>query len=190
MKKMLIPALLLLLFAACNSNASKTESATTSDTAATAAAPAPKIDYAYMPSGHQPDNWDRGDLKNLELVLRSLKAWENGNVDEALSYFGDSVQVAFDEFEAKLSKDSLLKVFSPQRKSYATLNIHMSDYETVTSKDKKDNWVTLWYKQIWTDAKGKKDSVSVVDDLKIENGKIVIIDEKTRRYPKAKGKMK
>jgi hypothetical protein len=188
MKRMLIPALVSLLFASCNSNSSKTETAATGDTAATATAAAANIDYAYMPGDREPNSWEMGDPKNLELVLKSLKAWENGNLDEALSPFGDSVEVAFDGFEAKLSKDSLLKVFGPQRKSYASLRIHMNDYETVTSKDKKENWVTLWYKQVWTDTKGKTDSVSVVDDLKIENGKIVVLDEKIRHYPAPKAK--
>lgn len=59
----------------------------------------------------------------------------------------------------------------------------MNDYESVISKDKKDEWVTLWYKQITTDKKGKVDSISVVDDIKIENGKITVLDEKSRKFP-------
>ena len=62
----------------------------------------------------------------------------------------------------------------------------MDDYETVTSKDKKDNWVSLWYTQIMTDKKGNADSVYNMDDLKIDNGKIVVLDQKTRKFPKAK----
>jgi hypothetical protein len=184
MKSMLASALLLLFFAACNSSAPKTETAATTDTAAKA--PEVKIDYAYMPGDRQPNSWEMGDPKNLELVLKSLKAWENGNVEEAISYFADSARVAFDGFEGKLSKDSILAMFGRDRKNFATMKIHMSDYETVTSKDKQENWVTLWYKQVWTDAKGKKDSLSVVDDVKVENGKVVELDEKIRHYPKPK----
>ena len=33
---------------------------------------------------------------------------------------------------------------------------------------------------------GKKDSVSVIDDLKIEKGKIVELEENTRKFPKKK----
>jgi hypothetical protein len=32
----------------------------------------------------------------------------------------------------------------------------------------------------------KKDSVSVIDDLKIEKGKIVELEENTRKFPKKK----
>jgi hypothetical protein len=54
----------------------------------------------------------------------------------------------------------------------------MDDWESVISSDKKSEWVTLWYKQTVTDKKGHIDSMSVVDDAKIVNGKIVVLDEK------------
>ena len=64
----------------------------------------------------------------------------------------------------------------------------MQDWISVISKDKKSEWVTLWYKEILTDKNGKSDSVNVVDDAKIENGKIVILDEKVQHFPPAKKK--
>jgi hypothetical protein len=92
------------------------------------------------------------------------------------------VQVAWDGFDAKVSKDSLRQLF---KHDYA-VEIKMDDYEAVTSKDKKDNWVSLWYTQVTTDKNGKVDSVFTMDDVKIENGKISRLDEKTRKFPKAK----
>jgi len=59
----------------------------------------------------------------------------------------------------------------------------MGDYESVISKDKKEEYVTLWFKEIVTDKSGKTDSLAYVADLKIENGKITELDEKTRKYP-------
>jgi hypothetical protein len=52
----------------------------------------------------------------------------------------------------------------------------------VISKDKKIEYVTMWYKQITTDKNGKTDSIAVVDDCKIVNGKIVELDEKIQHY--------
>ena len=74
-------------------------------------------------------------------------------------------------------------MFTEGWKNTASVKIVMGDYESVISKDKKDEWVTLWYKQIVTDKKGKVDSMSVVNDAKIENGKITVLDEKTRKFP-------
>ncbi len=61
------------------------------------------------------------------------------------------------------------------------MNIKMDDWESVTSKDKKDEWVTMWYRQRWEDNKGIKDSVDVVNDLKMKDGKIIRLDEYTRK---------
>jgi hypothetical protein len=57
----------------------------------------------------------------------------------------------------------------------------MDDWESVISKDKKDEWVTLWYRQKWEDNKGKSDSSDIVNDLKMKDGKIIRLDEYTRK---------
>jgi hypothetical protein len=139
-----------------------------------------KIDYAYVPKNHQPDNWDRGDQKNVALVLNALKSWADGNIDESLKYFADSVNVAMDGIDKKVPKDTLKTWFNHDN---VTIQIKMDDYETVTSKDKKDNWVSLWYTEVHTDKTGKVDSVYNMDDLKIDNGKIVVLDQKARKFP-------
>lgn len=62
----------------------------------------------------------------------------------------------------------------------------MDDWESVKLKDGSREYVSLWYKEITTDKKGKTDSVFVMDDLLIKNGKIVSIDQKIRHFPDAK----
>ena len=114
-----------------------------------------KLTYAYTLKDHPSDNWDRGDQKNFVMVLNSLKAFENNKLGDAFTDFADSVQLSFDEFEAKLSKDSTLKMFQAQRDNMKSYSIDMDDYETVISKDKKNEWVSLWYKEKWTDNQGK-----------------------------------
>lgn len=178
MKKIMVIAIAGLFAMGCNTNTTSTENK------ATTTEPAEKIDYAYVPANHQPDNWDRGDQKNVALVLKSLKAYENKDVEGALSVFADSVRWSADNFDAKLSKDSLRSMFTSSWKGMTAFKVVMDDYEAVISKDKKVEYVTLWYKQIMTDTKGMTDSMAIVDDAKIENGKITELDEKMRRYPK------
>ncbi len=48
------------------------------------------------------------------------------------------------------------------------MNVKMGDWESVVSKDGKEEWVTMWYKQIWEDNKGKKDSADYIDDLRLK----------------------
>jgi hypothetical protein len=57
----------------------------------------------------------------------------------------------------------------------------MYDWESVISKDKSEEWVTLWYSQKWETPKGAKDSTDVIDDLQLKNGKIIRLSEYTRK---------
>jgi hypothetical protein len=118
--------------------------------------------------------------------MKALKAFENGDMDGTVAGFADSVEVSFDYFKEKMSNDSLKKFFANQRANYSSLTIKMGDWESVISKDKKTEYVTMWYKQIWTDKAGKTDSLSVIDDCKIVNGKIAELDEKTQHFPAKK----
>ena len=181
MKRFLLWSFVLASFSACQNQGGQTTS-TESKPDTTKAAPAEEIHYAYTVD-HPADNWDRGSQKNVELVLNALKAWETGNMDESLKYFGDSVQLSADHFDAKLSKDSLGAMFKRGRSDIASVQIQMEDFESVISKDKSHEYVGLWYIQKWTDKKGKTDSVYHMDDLRIKDGKIIGLDEKTRHYP-------
>ena len=166
--------LLICIIAGCKDTAEKKADKTgTADTS--------KPAYAY--TINKPDNWETGDPKNTALVLTSLKAFENNQLDESLSYFADSVEWKGDFMEAKLSRDSLKAMFTALWKDIATMKITMHDFESVISKDKKEEYVTLWYVETVTDKKGKTDSVATTNDIKIVNGKIVALDEALRHFP-------
>ncbi len=164
----------------CNQPEAKKEEAKTETAEA-----APNIQFAYT-IDHPADNWSPGKLEHVATVLNALKAYETGDIDACVKEFADSVSIEFDEYEAKLSNDSLKSFFKEGRSGSASITIKMNDWESVISKDKKKEYVSLWYKEIRTDKNGKIDSVSVMDDLLIENGKIAGLDEKTRKYAKKK----
>ena len=48
-----------------------------------------------------------------------------------------------------------MKMFTKMRGTYGDIKVIMYDYVPVISADKNDEWVTMWYKQIWQDIKGK-----------------------------------
>lgn len=176
MKKFLVIACASLLGIGCNTETTSSEkNGSTTDSTG-------QIEYAYLPANHPPDYWIHGDQKSVAMVLNTLKAFETGDIEGSLAGFADSVRWATDGFDAKISRDSLRTMFTEWKKM-STVKIEMEDYEGVISKDKKEEWVTLWYKQINTNKEGISDSLSLVNDLKIENGKITVLDEKARRYP-------
>lgn len=134
----------------------------------------------------KPDNWDMSNTKNVVVAFNALKGFEENKIDESLNFFGDSVLWKADYMETKLSKDSLRSIFKAMWNETASLKIDMHDFESVISKDKKDEFVTIWYYQTTTDKKGKTDSIAMINDMKIVNGKIVELDEYTRHFPTKK----
>jgi len=187
MKKFLFISCMALLLAGCNNNG-ETATKTSFDTTTTAKMSDNKsgnYDYPYTLSRPY-QNWQPGDQQHVVTVLKSLKAYETNDVAGSMAAFADTVEVQFDYYHAKLSKDSLKKVFTEDRAKYSSIVIKMSDWESVISSDKKEEWVTLWYKQITTDTKGKTDSLNCVDDAKIVNGKIALLDGKIQHFPAPK----
>jgi len=177
MKKLILISLTATIFLSCNNKGSSTNE-TAKDTSTTSLS-TQKVNYPY--TIEHPDNWEIGNNQNTMNALMSLKAYENGNIDESMKYFGDSVRVQFDGFDKTLANDSLKAMFKQSRSKIKTMEIRMEDWESVISKDKKDEWVTFWYTQKWQDTNGNIDSADIVNDLKMENGKIIRLDEYTRK---------
>jgi len=183
MKKLLFFACTVCFAVACNNKEGNSSGSGPDSTKSSADA---KLDYPYT-LDHPYNDWQPGDQKYAVDIMKSLKAWENGNIAEAVSYFGDSVDLRFDYYHKKVSHDTLTSVFTQSRNGYSSLKIKMDDWESVISKDGKTQWVTLWYKETFTDKKGKTDSIGVVNDIKVENGKFVVLDEKIQHFPPAPG---
>ncbi len=177
MKKLLAIFLGTIALAACNSK-SDTDSQTSSDSTTTATT-TEKVNYPYTID--HPDYWNIGNSENTQVALTALKAYEDGDVDKSLDQFADSVHLQFDAFDTTLSKDSLKTMFTRMRSNIKSMNVKMGDWESVVSKDGKEEWVTMWYKQTWEDNNGKQDSAAFIDDVQLKNGKIIRLDEYTRK---------
>ena len=179
-----------LLFVSCVAfmtacgDAPKEESTTVSG-AADSTATATVIEYPYK-LNEPYKNWQPGDQQHAVTVMNSLQAWENGDIAKSMEPFADSVEINFDNWAGTYSKDSLAKQFSAYRSSLASASVQMQDWESVIAQDKSEEWVTLWYKQITTDKKGKTDSMACVNDARIVNGKIAVLNEAVRRLPAKK----
>jgi hypothetical protein len=143
-------------------------------------------DVTYPYSLEKPDNWDIGSKENTLLVLNAIKAYEDNKIEDCLSYFADTVRWRADYIDMTMGKDSMRNAMTNFRNSIQSIQIKMGDFESVISKDKKDEWVTLWYTEIVTDKTGKTDSLAMVNDIKVVNGKIVELNESVRHFPTKK----
>jgi hypothetical protein len=168
------------LIISCNTSANREAETTKKDSATSTS----NANYAYTKI--HPVDWEWGSEANTQMVLNSLKAFETGNIDESVKAFADTVKIEVDHYEAKVSRDSLAAMFKRERSGMKNMQIKMDDYESVKSKDGKTEFVSLWFKQIFEDQKGKTDSIELMDDLKIENGKVALLNEKVRHYPTGK----
>lgn len=128
-------------------------------------------------------NWQIGSTDNVVAAMNALKTFVDKDFTAMAATIGDSLEVRFDYYHAKLGHDSAMKMFTTQRDQYNDLKITMYDYESVISADKKDEWVTMWYKQTWKNKKGVPDSLAIINDCKMKNGRMIILDEHIQHYP-------
>ncbi len=180
MKKTIIYASVILLAAACNMKGSgdkavadKPVSVSTND------------DYPYTLNEGWKD-WQTGDKKHIATVLKMLKAWETKNVAECVSYFADTAGFSMDKYHSVLPHDSITGFIQGTYTNYKDLKITVQDWESVISADKKDEWVTVWYRQFWVNSKGIADSVDLINEAKMKDGKIIYLDEYSMHFPEAK----
>lgn len=180
MKKFIAIFCLGFALASCNNETKESNAAEPATTNGTTAADV-KLPFALeMPYR----NWAIGSNENAVAAMNSLKAFVDKDFTALAAGIGDSVELDFDLYQAKVSRDSAIKFFTAGRPMYNDLKIVMYDYVSVISADKKQEWVTLWYKQIWKNEKGVADSTNVVNDIRLENGKMVVLSEKTSRFQK------
>src|SRR5215213_1973286 len=127
MKKMVALLFAAGTLASCNSSDSSKDSKA-ADAKVAAASTDVKMDYAY--TIEHPDQWEWGTRENTKMVLASLKGFETGDMEAATKDFADTIELKFDGYEAKLSRDSAKMSLMQDRKKMQSLKIDMEDFES------------------------------------------------------------
>ncbi|MCQ6958457.1 hypothetical protein [Mucilaginibacter aquariorum] len=177
MKKIHLLLLAPLLIVACQSKPTADSSAEKSDTVL-------NLPYALKVDRKWEINPDQG---NLQTALSAMKAFEKADSNAMKNILGDTVQVFYEGGEFKGKKSDFLQAVMHEAGMYKNLQISMDDWESVISKDKSEEWVSLWYKQKWQNEKGKTDSLQMYNDIQLKNGKLIKWVDYSRHYaPQAK----
>ena len=191
MKNLIVLLFSPLLFTACNDKA--TTSADTKDSSKmdagsskTDASPADNGNVELVYTMKYVSDWVPGDPHHAAMVMKALKGYETANINDTKQYFADSVTFIGDGYKFKVTRDSLISEFNKERAGYKDFVVTMQDWESVKSKSRGEEYVTMWYMQKTTDMKGRKDSANYTDDVRIVNGKIALIDSKVQHFPKGK----
>ena len=129
-------------------------------------------------------DWEIGSDSNVAVAMNCLRAFETNDMNALGQYLADSVEFYVDTINFKGTKDELMKLMTGFRNSLESISIDMKDYESVTSKNRGEEWVGLWYVEDIKPKGGKAFSQMSMDDVKIIGGKIALIDSKSRPYKK------
>jgi hypothetical protein len=182
MKQFIVITCLALALASCNNADQEKKDAQLTEVKA-----APVADVKLpIPLEKPYRNWQIGSTENVVAAMNALKSYVDKDFTALAATIGDSLELQFDNYYATMSRDSVIKFFAADRPKYTDLKITMYDYVSVISADKKEEWVTMWYKQSWKNEKGAADSIAVTDDVKLKNGKMIELDEKTQHIPAKK----
>ncbi len=182
MKQIFVITCLAVILTSCNN--AETSKTVTDSTAATVAVATEVVLPFKLEKPYR--NWQIGSNENVAAAMTALKTYVDKNYTALAGTLGDSLEMHFDNFGATMSRDSAIKFFTAMRPQYNDLTITMYDYVSVISADKSEEWVTMWYKEAWKNEKGVADSLAITDDIKLKNGKMIELDEKTQRIPAKK----
>ena len=141
-----------------------------------------KVSLPYKATNN-PD-WQPGSMANVAVAMNALKAYESNNFDSLQQILADTIEFHVDNFSFEGTRDSLIQIMKEQRDRYSSVVVNMHDYESVKSKARNQEWVGLWYTETTTMKNGQVDSIFVMDDIQIKNGKVTEIDSKMRRLAK------
>lgn len=177
MKKILLPLLTAAVLSACSSNDNATVKAATDSTTKTEA-----VNLPY--TVEKTPDWEAGNPSNVAVAMNTLKAYVDNDMNAIGQYLADSVEFYTNNLQFKGTRDSLVKFFTTHRNMADKIGIQMHDYESVKSKARGEEWVGMWYTETDTQKNGTVDSAMVMDDIKIVNGKVAIIDSKARGLAK------
>ena len=146
---------------------------------------APKKETVSMPyKVEKTPDWEIGSDSNVAVAMNCLRAFETNDMNALGQYLADSVEFYVDTINFKGTKDELMKLMTGFRNSLESISIDMKDYESVTSKNRGEEWVGLWYVEDIKPKGGKAFTQLSMDDVKIIGGKIALIDSKSRPYRK------
>ncbi|RZJ90214.1 MAG: hypothetical protein EOO20_08775 [Chryseobacterium sp.] len=150
-----------LIFAACQNHDANISETPSSDTT--------KYPYEFK----KVQEWEMNkDAKNGLTTLNVIKSFENMDTLAMGKLLHDSVWFNLDGYKFKGTKSQFLKDVTGEFARMRNLKIEMEDMESVINKDKTEEWVSLWYKQVTTTKDGKVDTIQLYNDFKLKDGKV------------------
>ncbi len=181
MKKILVFASVA-LFAACNSGTdnAKVESMGTG-------ADSTKMDSTSYPyTADYSHNFEIGSTKNSTTLLQVYKDWDNNTLGNSKNSFADIDTMIFSDGTMFAgSRDSFFTIANQMRAQMGTVVDSVHAWVPLKSKDKNEDWVLIWAREIATNAAGKKTAKELHEVWRFDkDGKINLVYQYEQQPPK------
>jgi len=182
MKKLLIPAALLLV-AACNSS-----QPTPVETAAAHIDSVKKINSPFPVT--YSSQFEIADPKYAETILTLWKDFDAGDLNTHKDLFADSVSLYLTDGASLLGRrDSIISWTQKYRGAYKSVVDRVDAVTALRSTDKNENWALVWGMETSTDMKGKVDSTNLMETWRFnKDGKVDLLYQYRMDFPKLKKK--
>ena len=169
--------------AACTSSPDKT---TTEDVKVSDSVPAKQetVSYPYTPD--YSSDFEIGDTKHAQTLLALYQNWDNNTLDNSKSAFAEIDTMYFSDGTMFAgSRDSLFAIANKMRGRMGSVVDSIHAWVPLRSKDKNEDWVLIWTREISTDPKGKKTAKELHEAWRFDkNGKINMVYQYEQRPPK------
>lgn len=172
--KRIFVAVIAISFLACNNEKA-------AETTAEAKANVPANMHGFTPGYSASFVMD--DATNTETVLALWADWKKGDLSQSRSHFADSVSLFLADGSSMVGPtDTILKNMQAYRSSFKGMEVSVDAIFSVTSTDKKEDWVAVWGSEIQTDMTGKVDTISLQETWRFNNaGKVDMMFQAVRK---------
>lgn len=177
----LFAAIAFLVACTSSSDKSKTEGVKASDSVSTKEE---SLTYPFTPD--YSSDFEIGDAKNAQTLLELYRNWDNNTLDNSKSSFAEIDTMYFSDGTMFAgSRDSLFAIANKMRGQMGSVVDSIHAWVPLRSKDKNEDWVLIWTREISTDAKGKKTAKEIHEAWRFDkNGKINLMYQYEQRPPK------
>ncbi|MBI1780741.1 MAG: hypothetical protein HYR66_05170 [Sphingobacteriales bacterium] len=159
MQKLLFVFCLAVFAMACNNEKKEAETKETTEAKPTVAFSMP---IAYSSS------WEMGNPAYAAMIVKgSWKDWQDNKMGDMKSWVADTILAFLSDNVMVKGADSLAARWNRGRAAYTNVIDTVHAAISLVSTDKKENWVTVWAKEINTTADGKKDTTEVMETWRI-----------------------
>jgi hypothetical protein len=152
---------------ACNTEAPKTETATTvAPAAVTVSDVKAEVPLPMTPS--YSNSFELGKSEYAAMIVQgSWKDWDDNKLDNMTNWLADTVVAIGSDMNTIRGAANVMKIWKAERAKYTEVLDTINAVIPIYAKDKNEHWVMVWATSNSTDLKGKKTTAAYMETWRI-----------------------